>query len=532
MKKFICVVLILCLISGCAKGTNTDVIEGIDTSGQYQENVKEQENGGSDFVENGNSDQTSEPEPESKPEPEPEPEPTPVPEPTPNPSQNIVTADDEVSDIIDLAPEQEDDGTYLPPDAVTPEYVGNVGTNATTVEITSSNYNTVLLTLPKINIDTLSGNEITSRDEYVSARISVENVENSQRLVPTAVEVRGRGNSTWSFFDKKPYKLRFTMKTDLLGMGAARKWVLLANSIDDTMLRSALAFDLAKNLGVEYVTDFRFVNVFVNGGYKGVYLLCEQTEEGSTRIDVNTSKTGEADTGYVLEMWNDNVTKTDKKTFSIPYVDGILSTCRCVVVSPDEKDINDDQLEFIKEYVRNANHAILKKDWKKINELVDIDTFVNMFLVDTVFLNNDSGYSYYMYKKAGGKLCLGPVWDIDQSAGNSSHGGAGYDGWSRGSKHDWYLALMEIKEFRELVLKRYNEKKDYIHGLVDRVDEYATKYAYDFGMSNYIYNNFGNEKRVRTMPEIYSLKTYSEHLAYLRTWFTNRFLWIDANLKV
>ena len=522
MKRIISIILILCLLSGCAGNATEQIVEGIDTSGQYVENVKVQDDeGGADVK-------------QEQPEPQPEPLPENTPKPTPEPEipQNIVTADDDISDIIDLAPEAEDDGAYLPPDAVTPEYVKDVGTNATTVEVTSSNYNTALLTLPNVNISTLSGLDITSRTEYVSARVSIDNVPAAQMLSTTAVEVRGRGNSTWSCFDKKPYKLKFAIKTDLLGMGAARKWVLLANAFDDTMLRNALAYDLAGNLGVEYVTEFRFVNVFVNGGYRGVYLLCEQTEEGSTRIDVNTSKTGEADTGYVLEMWNDAKTETEKKTFTIPYVDGILSTARCVVISPDEKDINDDQLKFIKDYVRNANHAILKKDWKKINELVEIDTFVNMFLVDTVFLNGDSGYSYYMYKKAGGKLCLGPVWDIDQSSGSSSHGGSACEGWTRGSKHDWYEALMQIKEFRELVIARYTEKKEYIQGIVDRVDEYATKYAYDFGMSNYIHNSFGDENRVRTMPELYALKTYPEHLAYLRTWFTNRFLWIDANLKV
>ena len=78
----------------------------------------------------------------------------------------------------------------------------------------------------------------------------------------------------------------------------------------------------------------------------------------------------------------------------------------------------------------------------------------------------------------------------------------------------------------------YNENKDYIRGIVDRVDKIATKNAYDFGMSNYVYNNFGNPSRISTMPEIVALESYADHLAYLRTWFTNRIIWIEASLEI
>lgn len=391
------------------------------------------------------------------------------------------------------------------------------------------------LKLPKINIVTYSG-DITSKEEYVKGAISVTNA-GSYDLARTAMEIRGRGNSTWVRFDKKPYKIKFAVKTDMLGLGAAKKWILLANAFDDTMIRSALVFDLAKQLGLEYTTDYRYVNVYVNNTYEGVYMLCEQVEEGQNRIDVNSSKTGELDTGYVLESYSDGA-RPGEQCFTLPMVGSEFLGSNpydkhvMIIKSPDKKIVTSSQKKFIQDYIIKVNNAILGKDWQKINELVDINSFVNMFIVEQMILSNDMGYTFYMYKRAGGKLYLGPVWDYDQSAGNSEHGGPTYKGWYSGSEHKWYTSLIQMPEFKALVAARYNEKKDVIRGVVNEVDRIASENRYDFDASNYVHNNFGNKKRWRTIPEICSLTTYDQHLAYLKTWLTNRLIWMEDQLSI
>ena len=155
-----------------------------------------------------------------------------------------------------------------------------------------------------------------------------------------------------------------------------------------------------------------------------------------------------------------------------------------------------------------------------------------MFLLDEIMLNQDMGFSFYMYKKQGGKLYMGPMWDFDQACGSSSHGGSGYKGWYAGSELEWFTSLIEIPQFRELVAKRYKEKKSQIHGLLDTIDNTVNKYSYDFAMSNYVFNTFGKRDRWRTMSEIAALKTYKEHIIYLKTWLTNRFIWMENQLGI
>ena len=283
------------------------------------------------------------------------------------------------------------------------------------------------LALPMLYIDTQGGAQITSRENYVNTTVRLENA-GKMNFGETAGRIRGRGNSTWLHFDKKPYRLKFNEKVDLLGMGANKDWVLLANAFDETMLRNYIAFSLGHELGLEYTSDFQYVHLYLNEEYRGVYMIAEQIEEGNSRVDVNSSKNGEVDTGYLIEAIGNVEKEEEERFFEVDEVDGKRPDAdgkgfRFYVKSPDETECTDEQLAFIKDYVNQANEAIFKKDWEKICQLIDVDSMAKMFLVDQITLNNDQGYCFYLYKKAGGKLCFGPMWDYDQSCGGSSWGG-------------------------------------------------------------------------------------------------------------
>lgn len=416
------------------------------------------------------------------------------------------------------------------------KYETNVPTSMKYTEITSDTYDEAKLKLPIIKINTLDGGDVTSKTAYKNATINISNTDLGYQKKDFAVEIRGRGNSTWAEFEKKPYKLKFGVKTDMFGMGAAKKWVLLANSMDETMVRNYLAFTLAQKLGLEFTSEFRYINLFINDEYKGVYILCEQLQEGSTRVDVNTSKTGEVDTGYLLEGINSRAS-VEERTFSVPTVAGQTlgknNNFQFIIKSPDSLTCSNEQFTFISDYIKQVNEAIFTKNWEKITSLVDINSFVNMFILDMVTLNNDMGYSFYMYKKAGGKLYLGPMWDYDQSFGNSSHGGSGYKGWYAGSKHQWYTTLIEMDQFKTLVKNRYKDKKSDITGLVGEIDKVITQNSYDFAMNNYLWDyNFGSKDRWRITYELVGLTTYKQNVEFLKTWLTNRLRWMEHALGV
>ena len=95
--------------------------------------------------------------------------------------------------------------------------------------------------------------------------------------------IRGRGNATW-LWEKKPYSLTLSKSADLLGMGAAKEWILLTNAPDPTHLRNKIAYDLAAEVGLLYSPESNWVDLYLNGEYTGLYLLTERNEIHPQRI--------------------------------------------------------------------------------------------------------------------------------------------------------------------------------------------------------------------------------------------------------
>ena len=450
---------------------------------------------------------------------------------------NLITAETVIDFETDERTKGDSDASYDDtPSKKEIKYHEWVEANIGDTLITEAQFDTDKLALPRLVIDTLDGKDVTSRSEYKSALITIENAKAQYCIQNRQVEIRGRGNSTWMYFDKKPYKLNFNTKIDLFGFGGNKKYVLLANAMDETNIRTYLAFHLAHEFGIEYATDYQMVHVILNGDYRGMYMMCEQVSEGQARVDIKTSKTGEVDTGYLVESINSGE-NDGYKVFKLPELDGKHvgknPNSHTFIIKSPGKDVTADQQIFIKDYISQVNTAIFTKNWKKFTELCDVDSFVNMTLVNAIIMNNDYGYSFYMYKKKGGKLYLGPIWDFDQSSGSSTHGGTTYRGWYAGSEPRWQTALLEIPEFKALVEKRYKEKHAVVKGLVSVMEKAINDYEFDFAMNNLERNNkFALADRWRIPPSIAKLDTYKKHVSALKTWLLNRQLWLDDQLNV
>lgn len=131
------------------------------------------------------------------------------------------------------------------------------------------------------------------------------------------VTLHVRGNSTGSL-RKKPFKLKLSKKTGLLGMGKQKHWVLLANAIDSTLLRDQLVYEMAAALGAETTMDSRQVSLVYNGEYQGVYQLCEQVRIGENRIDIyDWEEVAEEAASAMTErlLLEDQISKDDKSLF-------------------------------------------------------------------------------------------------------------------------------------------------------------------------------------------------------------------------
>ena len=133
----------------------------------------------------------------------------------------------------------------------------------------------------------LTRTDSLEKPEYIGCTIEVAGNGKYTDIPLRAAKIKQRGNSTRLWYDKKPYRIKFQEKTEMLGLAANKDWVLLANFRDPTNLMNALAFDIAREMGnFNFVNANRFVEVEINGDYKGLYQLTEQVEQAENRVNV------------------------------------------------------------------------------------------------------------------------------------------------------------------------------------------------------------------------------------------------------
>ena len=404
------------------------------------------------------------------------------------------------------------------------------------LEFTMSAYNN-LPKIPEIHINTINQQSIDSKEEYVTGYLSLyEFDENNQAtliLDGVSMNIKLRGNSTF-FMAKKPYKIKFDEKQYMFGDYQEKDWVLLANFADQTLIRNALAFQMADDLNMEFAPMGVFVDVYVNGVFQGNYLLTDQIEVTNDRVDIEENVPA-IDTGYLIEfdkrIYDEGLETTDENYFII---DGIPF----VIKSPDIKDAHYSHNQYI--YINNYMQEVFNtlKNKEDYSGLIDEATFIDWFIVNEVFKNVDSGYSsVYYYKDTSGLLKMGPIWDFDLSSGNYGHlqeDLRGYEGWytSRSDKNILFTYLMEYDSFRLALKNRWNEVYDsviisMVNSIYPMADSMAKSRYDNFNQWNII----GSYQDWFTSPEILALSTYEEQLEFLREFLFNRVQWLNTEIN-
>ena len=226
-------------------------------------------------------------------------------------------------------------------------------------------------------------------------------------------KIRGHGNSTWRS-DKKPYNLYLEKPSILTGSQASDKWILLSNPSDATNLRNKMIFDFAKKTGRYswFSPENEYVDLYINGEYFGLYLLCEHIERTAAKLfDVDSN---DAWILYQYELaWR---LDEDKRLFD-PYGEGIE------IILP--KQYSKETVEIL---LNNLSAIYQKVDGEQITwqqsmdtalAHVDLDSWCRKYLIEEVFCNADSGKASQLFilDKKNEKTYAGPCWDYDQSLG-------------------------------------------------------------------------------------------------------------------
>lgn len=274
-------------------------------------------------------------------------------------------------------------------------------------------------------------------------------------------KLKSHGNSSWDYSLKKPYNLKLTKKQDLYGMGKAKKWCLLSNYLDHSMLRNYATMEISRAAGMEYVMDSVFVDLYADGSYRGTYQLCERVQIQKNRVNItDLEEMTEALNDNELESYPHIAVGADSlkdfvpgcyKYYDIPNdpaditggyllqlqlnnrygskADSGFVTSRGQAVEIDGPEYaSEAQVLYIRQFVQELEDAIYSETGynslgKHYSDYIDTDSLVKAYLVQEISMDADgTSTSFYMWKdsdiKGDGKLHFGPVWDFDLAYGN------------------------------------------------------------------------------------------------------------------
>lgn len=245
--------------------------------------------------------------------------------------------------------------------------------------------------------------------------------------VTTNIAIKRRGNTSM-LYAKAQWGMKFLTESgqysdiDLLGMGKEHEWILNGSLADKSMLRNYLAYSIASEF-MPYVPETHFCEVLTreNGKliYQGVFLLGENIKQGKNRIDIEKSSSKRAANSYIIRR--DRFDEDGVMLESFGRKNG-YSKKYLGVIYPSKKDLTDDTFNYIEEDINSIEKVLYSNDdniFYTYSEVIDVDSFVDYFLLNEFFISYDAGEnSTYAYKTLGKKLSMGPVWDFDGTMDN------------------------------------------------------------------------------------------------------------------
>ena len=365
--------------------------------------------------------------------------------------------------------------------------------------------------LPRLVIETDDFKQIRDKETLIPSRLQIYGKTSPESDVKT-LTVKGRGNSSLGM-SKYSMKLEFETKQELFGMPSNRDWVLISNHADKTLLRNYMTFNLARLLQMDYVPRCTFVEVFLNRDYMGVYLLTEKIKVSKNRVDL--PKDGES---YLVEFdiyhdQNDSVVTT-KNGFplKIHFPKNCGDSCKAPL-----KHFMDNWEYYIENHM---DYDTLVQKW------IDIQEYTKYYWLEEFSKNIDSNLrtSVFFTWSQGGKIKMGPIWDVDLSYGEYKMYSPKewVSMWS-----PWNKRLFLNSGFKNFIHSYWKDHRHVFLSTIDSLD------AYQQQIQKAASNNF---KRWPVLGTTFlwefnqSYDSHQEAVDSLKSWIRQRIEWIDGEI--
>lgn len=384
-----------------------------------------------------------------------------------------------------------------------------IGTNIPTIFIATENPNQT---------------EILSKTDYVNATFEMKGYGSYEDIAPTPFRIRGRGNTTWGL-PKKPYRLNFNNgKISICGFKKAKNYILLANFLDNTLMRNAIAFKIAQLLEMPYANHCAPVNVVFNGIFKGSYILTEKVgiNAGSVDIDEATSILWELDTNF------DEDFKFYSTRFELPVM----------VKDPDFDELAEDNPELSannlfeqwKEDFQRMENAVFNNGTEDFTEYIDLNSLVDFMLVFDLCQNMELGHpkSCFLFKEnIDEKYVFGPVWDFDWAFT-----------YANGERPDLFsLPVLDKNSHGSKFFKAMVSDARFLNAFAERWNYFKTERLQELwfffdGYANLIEPSAAQNGEIwprGTLNQADSTEKFRQNVETLKTWLQNRIDFIDSD---
>ena len=362
--------------------------------------------------------------------------------------------------------------------------------------------------VPAVFIETASGSleELhEDKDHEEAGKICVVPENGSTEYQNDLLRISGRGNNTWGY-EKKPYAIKLKEAAPLLGLDKSDRWQLLALWRESSKMDNKIAMDLAQELGIPYTAQGTWVDLYLNGEYRGIYLLAESVTVGEGRVDIyNLEKENKRRNPSIRQETEESYTEENSKGYLLESGTDISGGYLIEKVHPEHwetdesgfrtgrgdhfaingpKHASKEQVAYIQNCVEEIDQLVQRGDpavWEKL----DLATFTKLFLVDEISMEMDAGCaSLYSYKDRGDDmLYAGPPWDYDNAFGeyDSSDGfyldycGSIVNNSDRQAiSLDWYQKLYETPAMQNQIKESYAKTLPFFEELLESgIDGYA-----------------------------------------------------------
>ena len=332
--------------------------------------------------------------------------------------------------------------------------------------------------LPAMFIHTISGTEETihtQRNVWEYTKLCLADAEGKTDYQGDLDEISGRGSGSW-YYEKKSYNIKLNQPSDLLGMGAGKRWILLANALDESQMRNKLVYDFAR--GIEsyagFAPDCEYVDLYLNGTYVGLYLLTEKIEIAKNRVAADPN-------AILFEV--DAISRFDRMNLPFILDWGIAAGIKSPKSSSEQdRDKLMNQLFLFQDTLQSESGGT------DALQYIDLESWTRRYLIDEIFENFDGGcHSQFFYwdprEGKDNRIFAGPCWDYDNCADSWSEAKQNprcfpmLRIWKNDSEHTpWYGTLMKQSAFRNRVMELYRtELSAKLHRLlqVDIAEETA-----------------------------------------------------------